>query len=213
MKRNIKKNDKNKDLAGKTERFKVTVNEVHERELPELNDELIAKLNNDGKIKTLADLKKNIKTSLQGKYDMEIFNVFLSNIAEKLVEANDVLVPSSMLDNYLDRLYQAASQERAINEEKFKTARKESAEFELKWQMIKDYVLKAEDIKVEDDNHEHKEVKEYIDTLGMSDQEKEFIKSNHNYLHEFQHRLLDKKLVDFLESVNTVKEKELEIEN
>ena len=208
------KNSKNKELAGKSEYFTFTINSLEEKEVPEINDELAKSLNEEG-IETLEDLKGKIKSTLSDRFEQESRELFINEIAQKIVDANEVELPASMIDNYLERLFEQTKQQRQgnLSEERFKSARRESAEFELKWQLIKEEISTENSLKVDTHTDEgKKEVEDYIDSLPFPDDQKKMIKSSHHYMHDMAYQVEDKKVIDFIEENNTVKEKEIKPE-
>lgn len=205
------KNSKNKELAGKSEFFKITINSIEEREIPELDDELAKSLNEEG-ISTLDELKDKIKTTLSQRFEEESREMFIQNIAQTIVDTNTIELPGSMVDNYLERLYEQTKEQRGgnLSEEKFKTARRESCEFELKWQLIKEEISNGNDLKVDSHTDEgKKEVEDYIDSLPFPDDQKKMLKSSDHYMHEMSYQAEERKIIAYLEENNTVKENEI----
>ncbi|KHD88070.1 MAG: trigger factor [Bdellovibrio sp. ArHS] len=82
------------DLAGKPVEFKVTLNEIKAKVLPELNDEFIKSL---GGPSDLAALKKTITEDLEQTEQKRIDDAFKNRMLKKLVKENPVEVPPSLL--------------------------------------------------------------------------------------------------------------------
>ncbi len=90
-----------KHLAGKQARFKVKVNLVQERKLPEINDEFASGI---GKFKNLKELKDNLRNGLleekkkkhRQKQEMEIINA--------LTEGSEVEIPQVLIDSELEKM-------------------------------------------------------------------------------------------------------------
>jgi trigger factor len=83
-----------KDLEGKGVEFKVKLNELKYKELPELNEELIASL---GGPADLDGLKKTIREDLEASDKKRVEQDFKNRMLKALVTANPVDVPDSLL--------------------------------------------------------------------------------------------------------------------
>ena len=71
-----------KNMAGKMVEFKVTIKDVFERKLPELNDDIAKGFG----VKTLAEFKENLKKSMQGQKEKEQSQVAERAMLEKIIE-------------------------------------------------------------------------------------------------------------------------------
>jgi trigger factor len=92
------------DIAGKPVDFKVTLKSLKKKQLPELNDEFVAKMmggNMSGagseEKHTLASLKKNISDDITQSESKRIEQDLKNRLLKKLVSLNPVDVPPSML--------------------------------------------------------------------------------------------------------------------
>lgn len=197
-----------KDLAGKTETYEFELTELVERKFPELNDEF-AKSLKEHTVETVDELKESIKKNMQRQIDSSAEGSLLTNASKLLVEKNTFDIPNSMVENYLDRLVEDARRQKGINEEKFREARRESASEELRWQLVREFIEKAEGIKVADGEEGDKEVNEFIDSLMMSEKEASFFKENQYMRDSFKYQLLNKKLADVLKKKNKIKKVKL----
>ncbi|MDG0815083.1 trigger factor [Bdellovibrio svalbardensis] len=82
------------DLAGKPVEFKVTVNNIQVKVLPELTDDFLKSL---GGPDNLADLKKTIQEDLEQGDKKKIEDAFKNRLLKTLVKENPVEVPPSLL--------------------------------------------------------------------------------------------------------------------
>lgn len=82
------------ELAGKPVEFKVTLNEIKAKVLPELNEEFLATL---GGPKDLDSLKKSIEEDLKQTEQKRIEDGFKNRLLKALVKENPVEVPASLL--------------------------------------------------------------------------------------------------------------------
>ena len=99
-------------LAGKTVNYKAKVKSVGAVELPDLDDEWAASL--DEGYESLEDLRGKMREELQSGANAEADNALRSELIGKLVEANDFEVPNSLIDmqarNLLNNFAQDMSQ-------------------------------------------------------------------------------------------------------
>lgn len=82
------------ELAGQPVEFKVTLKGLKKKVLPELNDELLKAV---GTEQTLEDFKKTITADIEQTEKKRIEDSFKNRLLKKLVEANPVEVPASLL--------------------------------------------------------------------------------------------------------------------
>lgn len=94
-----------KDLAGKAAVFTITLHEVKEQKLPELNDEFVASLNLDAK--TVEELKASKKKEIEDRKAVSEKDKMVDSIINKILDATVVDIPQSMID---DRVNQMKSQ-------------------------------------------------------------------------------------------------------
>lgn len=95
--------DENKDLAGKVVVFDVTVRDVREKKIPALDDEFAKDL---GEHETLAALKAATREKLEKTAKDRAESALRQQAVDKLVEANPVPVPPSLLDQQLRAMAQ-----------------------------------------------------------------------------------------------------------
>ena len=103
------KTDADKNLAGTTKKYSVTVKQIKVRKLPALDDDLAQDVSD--KYKTLADLKADILKNLNIAKDRKIKEIKVNSLLEQLIEKNPIEIPASMLQAELNgRLGQMAQQ-------------------------------------------------------------------------------------------------------
>ena len=77
------------DLAGKEATFKVTVHEIKEKHLPEIDDELAKDVNIDG-VETLDQLKDHIKANIKARKENENEQKFMNDIYQTLIKNSKI---------------------------------------------------------------------------------------------------------------------------
>ncbi|EKF9807350.1 trigger factor [Vibrio cholerae] len=96
------------NLKGKVAKFAIKVNKVEARELPELNDEFVARFGvAEGGVDALkAEVRKNMERELKQAIKARI----KEQAIEGLVKENEIQVPSALIDQEINVLRQQAAQ-------------------------------------------------------------------------------------------------------
>tara|TARA_B100000427_G_scaffold168502_1_gene140038 strand:- start:547 stop:1842 length:1296 start_codon:yes stop_codon:yes gene_type:complete len=158
-----------KEVAGKKVDFKVVITEVKEKSIPEVTDELVAKLT---QFKTAVELKENIKTSLEGQRKNEVDEKLKIDLIDSIIEKTTFDIPESMMKYELeqDKAYFAATLKQSggtietylkmtqQSEEEFNKQLITNTEKRVKQQLIIDAIEKKEGITA-DDNDIKEEIK------------------------------------------------------
>jgi trigger factor len=85
----------NAEIAGKKAEFHVEVFEVHDRILPELNDEFAQKF---GKQETIEDMRRSIRTDLESSAEKSANDAVDADLVDKIVASSAIDYPSVLLD-------------------------------------------------------------------------------------------------------------------
>ena len=149
------------DLAGKAAVFKVKVDGIKEKVLPEVDDDFVAELKMGDDVKTVEDLTKHVKETLRAqkkeKAENEATNALLDGLCEKCeVELPECMVNQEIEDTYRD--YENRMSQQGLNmdiycqfmgttKEQFKADLKEECEKKVRIRTILEAI--ADDMKVE----------------------------------------------------------------
>lgn len=114
------------ELAGKPVEFKVKLTGLKKKVLPEINDEFLATL---GGPTSLEDLKKTIREDLEGSEQKRVEDAFKNRLLKKLVIANPVDVPPSLLKDQKNSLI--ADFQKRMNEQGMSPA--DFKDYVVKW--------------------------------------------------------------------------------
>jgi len=87
------------DLAGKPAVFKVKINSIKFKELPELNDEFVSDTTEFG---TVDEYKNNIREKLLIEKNKKAEDEKREELLEKLIEKAEMNVPDAMIENEID---------------------------------------------------------------------------------------------------------------
>jgi len=193
-----------KDLAGKTERYKVTMQKIEEEELPELNSQFVEQLNFN--INKVDDLKVKVRDELEHRWGQESEQQFYHQVVQELLHENPFDVPNAMVDNYLEKILEDIRQrDKNIDEEEVRKHYRADATFNIKWFHLREKIAKEEKIEATEED--------YITFLDNIDEES--IRSLYDSNDELKQRTLndifEKKVFDFLIDKSKVKEKKKSI--
>ena len=147
-------------LAGKPAVFKCTVHSIKQKELPPVDDELAKKVS---KFETLEELKADIRKGLKENAERKAENDRRTAIIEKASENITVDIPPVMIDNRVTVMIQEMAmrleqqgmslenylQYANTDLEKIRADYRETAEKNVRTDLMLEDVAKAEDIKVE----------------------------------------------------------------
>ena len=98
-----------KEFANNEVQFKVTVNDVREINLPEMNAAFFEKFG----LKNIKELKANIKTSLEAEKKENARQSQVVEISEQIIKITKVDIPKSLIDNEKSRMREILSQDLA----------------------------------------------------------------------------------------------------
>ncbi len=95
------------ELAGKEAKFDVTILDVKNRILPELDDELAQQ---EGVFETLAEMRESLAETLKSQAEIEAKNELIDDMMDDLLEKVEIIYPpaavESEIDNMVDRMKQ-----------------------------------------------------------------------------------------------------------
>jgi trigger factor len=176
--------------------YMVTVKEVKERRLPELDDEFAQDL---GPFKTLAELKADILMRLQAQAERETQGHFQQALADELIKRTDIEAPPSMVDNYLAMLIADVKKKskESVDEERLAEHYRTSAVHGVKWYLIRDRLISQQGLAVSDE-----ELDGALAAMAASGEEgakqAEEIKGSKDEQERFRDALEDDKVYAFL---------------
>ena len=195
-----------KDLAGKEATFKVKVNEIKKKELPELDDEFAKDVS---EFDTLKELKDSIKEKQQKQNDEKAKYETQEAVIKAVCENVKVDIPSGMIETETENMLKEMEQRLAYQGLKLeqylqmmgKTREDMQKEYEpqakeaIKSRLALEAVIKAEKIEVADIDVDEK-IKEMAKNYGKENDE-EFLK-NENVRNYIKQGLESEKAIEFL---------------
>lgn len=153
------------NLKGKAAKFAIKVSKVEAQELPELNDEFVAKFGVvEGGVDALkAEVRKNMDRELKQAIKARIKEQAL----EGLVKENDIDVPSALIDQEINVLRQQAAQRFGGNVEAANQLPRELFEEQAKRRVVVGLLL-GEVIKAEELKADEEKVKALIEEMATA---------------------------------------------
>jgi trigger factor len=200
-----KKNDSgSEEKISESFHYNATIREIKKIILPELNEELIKKLTKD-KVTSPEEFKENIRKDFVNYYNQQTEEFLHRKLMSSIVDNNEFTPPTSLVQNVLQELIKQEEEngKRAGRKNMDKNVLKErllpSAEFEVKWYLLKNLIQKKENLKFSEDE---------LNNLAAKDAEKTGIDIdkliNYYKSSNVAEKLVDKKLFDFLKEKNNI---------
>lgn len=197
-----------KDLAGKAAMFKCTIKSIKRKELPEINDELAKKVS---KFDTLAELKADVRKNLEENAERKAENDQKSAAIEQATNNITVDIPAVMIDNRVTAMIQEMAmrleqqgmkleqylQYAGTDIAKIRENYRETAEKNVKTDLMLEEVAKAENIKVEADDL-NAEVAAFAPAYGATPQQVQKIIKEQGRIGDLAASVLRKKTAQFI---------------
>ncbi len=197
-----------KDVAGKSVDFEATITEVKGKNLPELTEEFVKKVSNN-QFNNEAELRTNIKTSLEDQRTKDSEEKLKNAIIEKILEKNSFDIPQGMIQQEIDadkRYYENTLGKSGSSIENYLSMMKQSMEdFEkqleegalkrVKSQLILEGIARKESISASDDDMKDEIKKMKPDADNDEKVTAELAKINQD---GFKNMITQRKVFDFL---------------
>lgn len=196
----------NKDLAGTKKKIKVSLKEVKQKDLPEIDDELAQDISDD--YETLEDLKKDISKNLKEYAETYKLQEKIKAIIDALVESHVISLPESMIKQDTEESWQRFLAQSRVTEEQMLpileaqgkskediiTEWRPDVEKRLKSHLILEKIAEKEKIEATDEDLETQmqkladenkmeleQVKQYFDKQNMKQQLSQEVRDNRIY--------------------------------
>ena len=204
------------ELKGKDATFKVKINKISKKELPELDDEFSKDVSS---FDTFDELKKDIEAKLKEQADLRTKNEFENNAIDEVVKLMKADIPDCMIEQKIDALIQDFEQRLSqqgltvdkyieytgMDKDVFRGQFKERAESQVKTSLALEAIGKKEKIEISDAEVEE-ELKKLAESYKMElDVVKKYINPE-----DLKKDLILQKAIDFITEnaeVEIVKEK------
>jgi trigger factor len=183
--------------------FSVKVKEIHEKTLPELDDDFAKDVGFD----TLPELREKVGTRIQARMDEASEEEMHSELINQLIAQNAFDAPQTMVENYLQSIIEEVKRRSSgeFNEKALREQERGSAIRHIKTHLILQGIASAEQISVPDEEIEDPIRKAAEGSKDSFEALRDAIKSDGRW--ERMHSdLLEKKAMDFLVDRADIKE-------
>ena len=174
------------DLAGKPAVFKVKINEIKTKELPELNDEFASEVS---EFDTLAEYKEDLRKHLEVEKENEAKRTKEDEAIKKIIDKSTMEIPEAMIETQCENMINEFAQRIAqsgLSMEQYmqfsgmtidglKEQVRPEAETRIKSSLVLEQIAKEENIEVSEDEI-NAEVEKMAAQYGMeADKLKEYL--------------------------------------
>jgi trigger factor len=210
-----------KEMAGTKSRVTVTVNDIKERQVPELDDDFVKQISekSEEKIETVDQLKEKIRSAMELAANDLADRKIESEILEKLDKGSKVCFPDVMAEHELDHrredlLNDLKSRNITIEQyleatgktiEEIESNMKEAVERDLRVSIIFGEIAKVENIEVSDEEVEA-EITKMAEETGYPRESVAAYVDKTDSKGLINNRLLRRKVLDFLVQASNIKD-------
>lgn len=200
-------------LKGQPATFKIKLNEIKEKKLPELNDEFAQKV---GPFKTVDDLKADVQKYLDSQRERTNKQNSENEVFKTVIDSSDVDIPETMVEREVESLKEEYKQRLAAQgitwetlvksqgEEELTKNLREDAKTRIKNSLVIDKIAKDENLKLEPKDIEAK-FAQLAAAYGMKPQDLvKQLGKNPEVLTSISQQAMNDKVRDFLMQNNTV---------
>lgn len=209
----------NEKLAGLEINFQMTLKEIREQHLPEIDDEMAKRL---GQFESLEDLKAKINENLSMGYNKRQEQELNEQVFKALLDQQDFEVPESMVAHELENIVAEAKQkfayhntsmeELGLDDAQLTGKYRETAVNQVRRHMILGKIISQASLAVTDEELEQG-YQEMADSFNQPvDVIKQFYAQNPERIDVFKHALLEKQAIKLIMDKSSIEEVEPELE-
>lgn len=202
-----------KNLAGKSIDYDLTVKQIKQKKVPELNDDFAKDV---GPFESLDALKAKIKEDVARGKEQAAKNKLRRDVIDKLIAENDFMVPEAMIQIEMEDMFRRFEgnlraqnitlEQAGITVEDFYAKNRDEAVHRVRGALIFDAVARKENISVTAEEID-KRVEEMAKLAGQQAPVWKKYFREHNMLGRVEGALLEEKALDFVLSLSSLKAK------
>lgn len=197
------------NLKGKAAKFAIKVNKVEARELPELNEEFVAKF---GATDGIEGLKAEVRKNMERELKQAVKNRIKEQAIDGLVNENNIDVPSALIDQEIGVLRQQAAQRFGGNTEAADQLPRELFEEQAKRRVVVGLLL-GEVIKTEELKADDEKVKAIIEEMATAYEDPSeviaYYEQNEQMMNNMRNVALEEQAIDAIIAKAQVSDKEV----
>lgn len=205
------------NLKGRTILYKVTLKEIQEEILPEINDDLVKGL---GSFETLDQVKDSIRENLEKGIQQRVKHELSEQIFQHLLEKYEFEVPEAMIEGELNGIISETEQaysanntsleEHGLSRDKLSAQYRDVAEKQARRHLILDKIITQEKLDLTEEEMD-KSLEEMARGMNATvDAIKNFFKMDPRQMEYYKHTQLEKKAIDLIVKNSQVTEKDPE---
>ncbi len=209
----------NNKLADSEITFQVTLHEIREEVLPEIDDEFAK---NFGKYETLDNLKDAITKNLDEGYAKRAEQEMNEQIFKSLIKKTEFELPDSMVNYELEGIikevertlayHNKSMEDQGLSREILVEKQRETAEKKVRRHLILDKIVEQENMTLSDEELENG-FEEMAQGFNQSVEEiKKYYNQNNDNLEFFKQTLLEKQAIELIIKNSTIEEVEPSLE-
>ena len=190
------------DLGSGQKDYNIIIESMQRRIPPKLDEEFVKIM--DPNCKSVEEWKSNIEKSIDLEYEKKSEELFNSAIIDQFIKLVDPILPSSMLESYLNNIVNEVKTNQNmqnIDDNKIREEYKLFAENNLKWYLLRKAMIK-------DKNAVDNFIKEAIEKNANQKAEIERFYKKESNKAKLSDDLLDQKILDMLKEHSKIKEKD-----
>ena len=202
--RTKKKEDGTEEKISEIYLYRAELKEIKKIVLPELNEELVKKITKD-KVTSPEEFKEDIRKDFTNYYNQRTEEFTHRKLMSSVVSNNEFTPPASLVQNVLQELIKQEEENgkrmgmKNLDKNVLKEKLLPSAEFEVKWYLLKNLIQKKENLEISADELNDLATKEAEKTGIAIEKLINYYKSSN-----MAEKLVDKKLFDLLKEKNNI---------
>lgn len=199
------------DHADHTDRYKVTVQGIQNRVVPELTAEFISD-ETDGRTEDADELREEIRAELDQSWTQRAQQALEGKMAETFVRAHDFAAPETLVDATLDQMMEELRDKdtrrlpEGLDVEAWRAERRPMAEDQVRWLLLKEKLIEVEDLQVTEEDFEA-EFAKMAGEDGDTEMIKGFFAQQPQMMERLADQLANQRIFAALENRFTVVEK------
>ena len=193
-------------LAGKPVVFKVKLNEVKEKQLPDIDDEFAQDVS---EFDTIDEYKADIRERLEKERKIQVDDAFESALMDKLIESLEADVPVAMVEDRMDHAMRTMSRQLSaynmdptqylqmmgLTPEQFRENSRAGYEKQVKIALALEKIVELEDIQISDEDIEN-EYEEAAKEFNKDIEELKETVDKDSLTHDLKNRRAAKLIID-----------------
>jgi trigger factor len=195
--------DEGHDHDDHVDRFLVTVQDVKQRELPELDEDFVEE-QTAGQVETVEAFREQIRGEMASAWERMSREMMQEEIVRALLDAHDFAVPETLVETVLDGMEEEVAKQNdgelppGFDRGGFREASRENAEAQVRWMLLKDVIMEQEEIELQEEDFEAEFERMAENGPFDAATDKQFVAQQPQLLEGIQQRVLNNRLFDAL---------------